>query len=278
MSTSLPPDATDLSALTAMLGTGDVRGCCIALYEHPAVRWLLGEELHPGGAATTRRALELVRAGPEDRLLDIASGKGDSSLLAAREFGCAVTGIDYRTAAVIEATRTANVAGFHDQVAFQVADAETLPVDDAAFDIVLCECSLCLFPDKPTALKEIRRVLRPGGRVVLADVVADHDRLPECLRGPLATAACVGSALSREQLLQALESTGSRVIAAESCAEATAAMADRVYDRLRGARLLGIGRFAGSAEVFERAIEIARTARAAIAEGAIDYMIVAAAR
>lgn len=72
MSANAPPDALDLSALTELLRGGDVKRCCAAVYAHPAVRWLLGDELHPGGQTTTRRALELIGAGPGERLLDVA--------------------------------------------------------------------------------------------------------------------------------------------------------------------------------------------------------------
>jgi ubiquinone/menaquinone biosynthesis C-methylase UbiE len=278
MSTSSPPDTLDLPALTERLYGGDLKSCCAALYEHQAVRWLLGDELHPGGEATTRRALELIGVRPEERLLDIASGKGDGSLLAARERGCTVTGVDYGEAAVIDAGRAADAAGLGDRVAFRVGDAEALPFADASFDAVLCECSLCTFPDKRKALAEVRRVLGPGGRVAIADVLADHDRLPASLRGPLATAACVGTALSREELLRLLAAGGLRVLATQSCTQEAVEMAERVYDRLRGARILGAGRIIGSARAIEEAIEMAAAARRAIAQGALDYAIFAAAR
>jgi ubiquinone/menaquinone biosynthesis C-methylase UbiE len=248
------------------------------VYAHPAVRWLLGDALHPGGQATTRRAVELIGVGPGERLLDIASGKGDSALLAAQERGCTVTGIDYGEAAVIDAARAAHAGGVGDRVAFQVGDAEALPFDDGSFDAALCECSLCTFPDKRRALAEVHRVLRPGGRVAFADVVADHDRLPQSLRAPLAAVACIGAALSREHVLQLLASSGFSVVATESCTQEAAEMAERVYDRLRGARIMGADRIAGSALAITEAIEMAAAARAAIAEGALDYAIFAAAR
>jgi arsenite methyltransferase len=238
----------------------------------------LAGELHPGGAATTRRALELIGVGPGERLLDIASGKGDSALLAARERGCIVTGIDFGKAAVIDAGRAAEAAGLSDRVAFRLGDAEALPFDDGSFDAVLCECSLCAFPDKRAALAEVRRVLRPGGRVAIADVLADHDRLPANLRGPLATAACVGGALSRDDLLGLIDSSGFRVLDTQSCTREAAEMAERVHDRLRGARLIGADRIVGSALAIDEAIEMAAAARAAIAQGALDYAIFAAAR
>jgi arsenite methyltransferase len=278
VSASTPPDALDLPALTDLLCDGDVKRCCAALYAHPAVRWLLGGELHPGGEATTRRALELIGVGPGERLLDVASGKGDSALLAARERGCIVTGIDYGEAAVIDAGRAAEDSGLGDRVAFRVGDAEALPFADQSFDAVLCECSLCTFAEKRTALREVRRVLRPGGRVAIADVLADHDRLPASLSGPLATAACVGTALSRDEVPRLLATSGFRVLATQSCTQEAAAMAERVHDRLRGARILGVARIIGLALAIEEAIEMAAAAREAIAQGALDYGIFAAAR
>jgi SAM-dependent methyltransferase len=278
MSTSPPSDALDLLAFADLLCGGDVKRRCAALYAHPAVRWLLGDELHPGGEATTRRTLELIAVEPGERLLDIASGKGDSALLAARERGCVVTGVDYGEAAVTDAGRAADAAGVGDRIEFRVGDAEALPFDDQTFDAVLCECSLCTFPDKPRALAEMYRVLRPGGRVAIADVLADHDRLPVSLSGPLATAACVGSALGREDLQRLLASSGFRLLAVRSCTEEAAEMAERVHDRLRGARILGADRTAAPALAIKEAIAMAAAAREAIAQGALDYAIFAAER
>jgi hypothetical protein len=124
----------------------------------------------------------------------------------------------------------------------------------------------------------MRRVLRPGGRVAIADVVADHERLPASLHGPLAAAACVGGALCRDDLMRLLASTGFGLLAIRSCSEEAAEIAERVRDRLRGARILGAGRIAGVAPAIEESIKMAVAAREAIAEGALDYAIFAAAR
>jgi arsenite methyltransferase len=256
----------------------DVKASCSALYEHPAVRWLLGDELHPGGEATTRRALELIDIRAGERLLDVASGTGASAILAAREFGCQVTGVDYGADAVGGAQQRADAAGLRDRVGFIVGDAEALPYPDDEFDAVLCECSLCTFPDKRQAIAEMRRVLRPGGRVALSDVVVDPERLPAELTGPLATIACVGSALPVSGYEELLSGAGLRPVAVESRAEDAAAMAERVEDRLRGARLLGLDRVSGSPLATGTAIELVGTARRAISDGALSYAIFAASR
>ena len=254
----------------------DFKVSCAALYEHPGVRWLLGDELHPGGEATTRRALELIGLGRGDRLLDVASGTGDSALLAAREFGCVVAGVDYGSEAVRGAQRSAEAAGFCDRVGFIAGDAEQLPFEDEAFDAVLCECSLCTFPDKPLAMSEIRRVLRPGGRLALCDVVVDCAALPASLNGPLAAIACVGEALSRQGYEELIGGSGLCLTGVESRDEDAAALAERVYDRLRGARLLGLDGAQGLPVALEQAIDLVAAARQAIAAGALGYTIFAA--
>jgi arsenite methyltransferase len=254
-----------------------LKEACATAYASPAVRWLLGGELHPGGATTTRRALELIGVRPGERLLDVASGAGTSALLAAREYGCLVAGVEYGEAAVVDAQRAAEPAGLCDRVGFIVGDAEALPFEDDQFDAVLCECSLCTFEDKPRAMAEIRRVLRPGGRLALADVVVDRARLPAELEGALAAVACIGEALSRDAYEDLLANAGLRVTAIEPRDEDAAALAERVLDRLRGARVLGVDRAAGSPIATGEAIELVQAARHAIGEGAIGYAVFAAA-
>jgi ubiquinone/menaquinone biosynthesis C-methylase UbiE len=247
------------------------------LYANPAVRWVFGDELHPGGEATTRRALELIAVGPADRLLDVACGKGDSAILAARELGCSVAGIDYSEAGVIDAERAAKADGVAHEVTFQTGCAEALPFANGSFDAILCECSLCLFDDKRRALAEIRRVLRPGGRVAIADVLAEHDRLPASLHGALAAAACIGTALSQAELRQLLDMASFDLLTVQRCTHEAAQMAQRVHDRLRGARIV-VGGQVGLAATLAEAIAMADAARYAIEQGALDYAILTATR
>jgi SAM-dependent methyltransferase len=275
MTASIPPDSLNLPSLTEILLSADAQSCCASLYANPAVRWVFGDELHPGGQATTQRALALIGVGPADRLLDVASGKGDSAILAARELGCTVTGIDYSEAGVIDAERAAQAAGVAHQVTFQTGYAEALPFADGSFDAVLCECSLCLFGDKRGALSEIRRVLRPAGRVAIADVLAERDRLPASLHGALSAAACIGTALSREELLRLLDVAGLDLLTIEPCTGEAAQMAQRVHDRLRGARIV-VGGQVGLAPTLAEAIAMADAARQAIDQGALDYAILTA--
>lgn len=269
-------DPEGLDQLLGDLRAGDVKACCATVYEHPAVRWLLGGELHPGGEDLTRRALELIELGPEDCLLDIASGAGTSALLAARERGARVHGVDLGMEAVAGANQAAHEAGLADRVEFTVADAERLPFSDGSFDAILCECALCTFPDKPSAVAEMKRVLRPGGRVAMSDVVADYARLPEDLSGTMATVACVGSALPEPGYRQLFEEAGFEVTAVEHATEDVARMTKRVKTRLRGAKVMGMEGLVPIEGGLRHAIELAEEAKGAVADGALGYAVFAA--
>jgi arsenite methyltransferase len=243
------------------------------------VRWLLGGELHPGGAATTRRALTIVDPKPGERLLDVACGAGQSALMAARERDLVVSGVDASEALLADARERAVAEGLGERAEFVCADAELLPFEDGSFDLALCECSLCLFPDKATAVGELHRVLRPGGRLALADIVAKRERLPEELRGALATVACVGEALSSEELARLLEATGFFIRVMEVRRDDAAATATRVEDRLRGVRVLGGDAFDSVlAGGVDEAIELVRLARREIDRWNLGYAIFGARR
>lgn len=109
-----------------------------------------------------------LRAG--ERVLDVAGGNGDASLAAARRFA-AVTCTDY----VPELLERGRVRAEAERLAveFRVADAEALPFDDAAFDVVLSTFGVMFTPNQDTAAAELARVCRPGGRVGLANWTPD---------------------------------------------------------------------------------------------------------
>ena len=88
-----------------------VKSCCAGFYELPLIQSLLGDQWHPGGPALTRKLGSAVLIGRDSRVLDVASGNGESARVLSQHFGCDVTGIDYST----ENTARANVlsADFH---------------------------------------------------------------------------------------------------------------------------------------------------------------------
>lgn len=108
------------------------------------------------------RALD-PRAG--QRVLDVACGSGNAALIAARRY-CEVSGIDY-VPALIERAKT-RAAAEGTRIDFRVADAQALPFEDAAFDVVVSVFGVMFAPDQEKAAAELLRVCRPGGKIGLA--------------------------------------------------------------------------------------------------------------
>jgi ubiquinone/menaquinone biosynthesis C-methylase UbiE len=105
-----------------------------------------------------------LRAG--SKVLDVAAGNGNSSLAAARRW-CDVTSTDYVPALLEDGKRRADVERF--AIRFQEADVEALPFPDASFDVVLSSFGVMFTPNHPRAAAEMLRVVRPGGKIGLAN-------------------------------------------------------------------------------------------------------------
>lgn len=129
------------------------------------------DEFHGGGRASTRALARLVAAGKDDRVLDVGCGIGGPARTLADEFGCHVQGIDL-TATFIDAARMLTERlGMQERCEFQVASATALPFADAGFDLVWSQNVIMNVSDKALCLREMARVLRPGGRLALELVV-----------------------------------------------------------------------------------------------------------
>jgi ubiquinone/menaquinone biosynthesis C-methylase UbiE len=246
-----------------MLAAEELKACCAAAYSSEAARWLLGDSLHPGGAALTRQLVRSLGVGPRDLVVDVGSGLGTSAIQLFSETGCDVVGIDLAGDSVTHATAAAERAGASAHVRFVLGDAEALPLPDGSADGALCECALCIFPDKELAAAELARVLRPGARLALSDVTADSRYLPAELRSTAAWTACVAGACRLEEIAAVLERAGLAVEATERHDDALADLIERIGARLR---ILGLRP------------EIVAAARRAVDEGALGYAAVIARR
>lgn len=257
----------------------EIKACCANVYQSDVARLLLGDSFHPGGIRLTEHLGTLLYLGPQQRVLDIASGQGSSAIALARRFGCQVLGIDYGDEAVKKAAQTANEAGVADLVTFQQGDAEHLPVADGAFDAVICECAFCTFPDKPTAAAEFMRVLRPGGQVGLSDLTRTGE-VPADLRGLLAWIACIADAQPISAYSHYLTTAGLTVDLTETHDEALSEMVQQMRTKLLGAELLvRLKKIELPSSVdFEQAKTLAKAAATAIQTHKFGYAVLIASK
>lgn len=160
-------------------------------------------------------------------VLDHACGAGMDLLVAAQHIGPEgrIIGVDMTRAMLEFAGAAAREAGFGDRAEFHLGLFEALPVADASVDVVLSNGVLNLAPDKPLVMREIVRVLRPGGALMLADVVVDRE-LSAAARGDADLwAACVGGAVMPAELIDLATQAGledARLVESFDCFRGTA--------------------------------------------------------
>jgi arsenite methyltransferase len=254
--------------------SGQVKACCAAAYESDLVALLLGESYHPGGTRLTRRLADRLDLRRGQRVLDVAGGPGGTALMLARDYAAQVDAVDLGPATVARARARAESARLGERVRFHVGDAERLPFADGVFDAVICECAFCTFPDKPTAAAEIARVLRPGGRLGLADITIDPDQLDDRLTGLAGWVACIADARPAGQYVELLSGAGLRTTVTEWHDDALTAMTERIEARLR---VLRISRPSALAGIDTGTItEMTALARDAVCRGAAGYVLLIA--
>ena len=254
----------------------EVKSCCAAVYQSDWARLLLGESFHPGGMALTERLGRALDLKPGMRVLDVAPGQGTSAIHVAKTFGCDVLGVDLGAESVRKANTLAEQAGVAHLASFIRGDAEGLPVEDAAFDAVVCECAFCTFPDKPTAAREFYRVLKPGGQVGISDLTRNGET-PADLRSLLAWIACIADARPVAEYERYLAEAGLRVTLTEPHDEALAELVRDIQAKLLGAELLvKLKKLELPSVNFDEAKALARAAAEAVRAGRFGYAIVVA--
>lgn len=142
-------------------------------------------------------------------VLDLGSGGGIDCFLAAKRVGPAgrVIGVDM-TPDMLEKARANKAKLGADNVEFRLGEIEHLPVADASVDVVISNCVINLSPDKLQVFREAFRVLRPGGRLAVSDIVTDGP-LPAAVKASLsAWAGCVAGALEVQDYVAAIEAAG----------------------------------------------------------------------
>jgi arsenite methyltransferase len=156
--------------------------------------------------------LDLASLAQGERVLDLGSGSGTDVFCSAREVGetGAVVGVDFTDEQIAKATRLRDRDGF-DQVSFVQASIDELPFGDRSFDVVISNGVINLSPVKHRVFAEAGRVLRPVGRLAIADIVSGRPLKERTRRNVELWAACIAGAIPRDSYLDALEAAGFRV-------------------------------------------------------------------
>ena len=174
------------------------------LYQQASFRLAAGCEFRPGGMDLTRELAVACALQPGDRVLDLACGVGSTASYLSREWGANVSGLDASPEFLAEAKAR------DEDVEWVLGQADALPFPDGRFDCVFAECFLSGYADRAAVLREVRRVLRPGGYLALSDMyLREPDAAPLTDLAPAAT--CLRGARSKEDTLAAIESRCFRV-------------------------------------------------------------------
>lgn len=144
-----------------------------------------------------------------DVVIDLGSGAGNDAFIARHEAGETgkVIGIDFTPAMIERARQNAEVRGFHN-VEFRLGDIEKMPVTANTADVIVSNCVLNLVPDKNNVIKDIYRVLKPGGHFSISDIVLEGELPKEIQEAAEMYAGCVSGAIQKKTYLELIEANG----------------------------------------------------------------------
>lgn len=187
--------------------------CC--LYEHPALRSVTGATIRPGGLALTKQAFEYLSLPACASVLDVGCGNGATLRYLQGMHAFQLFGADLSALLLYEGRRE------NEWLNVVQAVGDYLPFKSGLFNAILAECSLSLMPDLRQSLLEIRRILRPGGYLVITDLY---------LRNQVATGAsrdsrlslmqcCLRGAQTEPELLSCFSEAGFSICFWKDCSE-----------------------------------------------------------
>src|SRR5437868_11214565 len=144
-----------------------------------------------------------------DTVIDLGSGAGNDAFIARAETGETgkVIGIDFTPAMIEKARRNNEVRGFNN-VEFRQGDIEQMPVTDNTADVIVSNCVLNLVPNKDGVIKEIYRVLKPGGHFSISDIVLEGQLPKEIKETAEMYAGCVAGAIQKQTYLNLIKING----------------------------------------------------------------------
>ena len=155
----------------------------------------------------------LASLKPGEVVLDLGSGAGIDCFLAARQVGPTgkVIGLDMTAEMVAKAQDNARKGGF-ENIEFRLGEIENMPIENDSVDVIISNCVINLVPDKTKAFTETYRVLKPGGRMMISDIVLTKE-LPVAIKESVeAYVGCLSGAVMKEEYLRLIKQAGFRDI------------------------------------------------------------------
>jgi SAM-dependent methyltransferase len=177
----------------------------VGLYPIEVMGWI------PDGAVSfgCGNPVALASLRPGETVVDLGSGAGLDCFLAAQQVGAkgSVIGIDFTQEMIDRATENAVKAG-QDDVSFRLGDIEALPLGDASVDVVISNCVINLAPDKDAVFREAHRVLRPGGRLMVSDILLTRPATEDEMQDMALRSGCISGSLPAEEYADKVRAAG----------------------------------------------------------------------
>lgn len=179
----------------------------LAGYSVEDLEGLPASVLNASGGCGNPTALADLREG--ETVLDLGSGAGIDAFLAAKKVGPKgrVIGVDMTKEMVRLANQNAKEIGATN-VEFKLGEIENLPIENSSIDVIISNCVVCLSPYKDKVFHEAYRVLRPGGRMIISDIVTKGELPKEMSKDLESWADCAAGALKQEEYIEKIKQAG----------------------------------------------------------------------
>ena len=171
-----------------------------------AIQVRYAKEAHKTSCLSCGGALGFARVQKEEVLADLGSGRGRDVLMAAQQ-GKFAYGIDF-TSEMTEAATAKSLEQEIPNAKFLLGSIDNIPLDDNFIDVVISNCTINHAPDKQGVFGEIYRILKPGGRFIVSDIIAETEIPEEIAANPEAIAQCYAGAIVKEKYFNAIKISG----------------------------------------------------------------------
>ncbi len=204
--------------------------------------------------------------------MDAACGLGQSSQFLAKEYGCRVFGVDLSRTLARTASKTHNGK----DADYLLGDAERLPLRENSFTAAISECSMCLMPESRSGLREIFRVLKPGGRMGITDIVVNGP-IPSDLEETLMRFLCVSSEISWSKYETVIEAESFDRVEMTDQSGSLNELLETLRKRLFLAELLtAVGKLSIGKDRLDQGKHLVSLAKVAVEQGRLMYAMITA--